>query len=153
MKNCTFLNIWFYQLRMIKGGDQFFGRKCQIQFLTSFLILKSSSKLIRYCGCGSVGKAVTSDPVGPWFEPRHRQIFYWSLSLLTVNSIEKTKIKKKSCFDTSLKKYIAKPPPSYKKRCNFFRWLIPKNQVDGFFRSDHWSRPLTHNQCDQQISE
>ena len=44
----------------------------------------------RDSGGGSVGKAVTSDTRGPWFESRHRQRFYW----ITFNCIEK-KIKKK----------------------------------------------------------
>ena len=45
------------------------------------------NKQIGQCG-GSVGRAVASDSRGPRFESCHRQNF-------TVNSIEKTKIKKK----------------------------------------------------------
>ena len=46
-------------------------------------------------GCGSVGTAVTSGARGPRFESSHWQTFISDIYLLTVNSIEKTKIKKK----------------------------------------------------------
>ena len=46
-------------------------------------------------GCGSVGRAVASDPRGPRFEFSHWQTFKSKIYLFTVNCIEKTKIKKK----------------------------------------------------------
>ena len=44
-------------------------------------------------GSGSVGRAVASDTRGPRFESFHLQNLY--VTLLTVNCIEKKKIKKK----------------------------------------------------------
>ena len=44
-------------------------------------------------GCGSVSKAVASETRGPWLESPHQRSSYWTL--LIVNCIEKTKIKKK----------------------------------------------------------
>ena len=46
-------------------------------------------------GCGSVGRAVASDARGLRFESSHRQTFISDIYLLTVNYIEKTKIKRK----------------------------------------------------------
>ena len=43
--------------------------------------------------CGSVGRAVASDTRDPQFESSHRQTFIEHL--ITVNCVEKTKIKKK----------------------------------------------------------
>ena len=43
-------------------------------------------------GCGSIGRAVAFDTRGPHFESSHWQTLNY---LYTVNSIEKTKIKKK----------------------------------------------------------
>ena len=51
------------------------------------------NKMTRGCGCGSVGRAVASDTRGPRFESFHLQNLY--VTLLTVNCIEKKKIKKK----------------------------------------------------------
>ena len=44
-------------------------------------------------GCGSVGRAVASNSIGPWFESNHQQDCI--MNMLTVNCNEKTKIKKK----------------------------------------------------------
>ena len=44
-------------------------------------------------GCDSVGRVVTSDTRGPWFESRNWQ-FYFLSTVDTVNNIEKTKIKR-----------------------------------------------------------
>ena len=46
-------------------------------------------------GCDSVGRAVASDDRGLQFESSHRQTFLKDIYLITVNSIEKSKIKKK----------------------------------------------------------
>ena len=45
-------------------------------------------------GCGSVGRAVTSDATGPRLESSHQQTFIPNIYLLTDNCIERTKIKK-----------------------------------------------------------
>ena len=43
-------------------------------------------------GCGSVGRAVSSDTRVPRFESSHQQTF---IHVFTINCIEKTKMKKK----------------------------------------------------------
>ena len=50
---------------------------------------------IHCSGCVSVGSAVSSDARGYQFESSHWQTFLSDIYLLTVNCIEKTKIKKK----------------------------------------------------------
>ena len=45
--------------------------------------------------CGSVGRAVASDARGPRFESGHRPTYILDIYLFIVNSIEKTKIRKK----------------------------------------------------------
>ena len=60
-------------------------------------------------GCGSVGRAVSSDTRGPWFESSHRQKCIYIEHLFTVNCVfEKTKIKKKRPGMAHLKNTIAK---------------------------------------------
>ena len=55
---------------------------------------KKSSKLnCGQCLCGSVGRAVTFDPRGPWFESSHWQKII--VNIFTVNCFEKTKKRKK----------------------------------------------------------
>ena len=44
--------------------------------------------MIRHSGCGSVGRTVASDTIGPRLESKHRSKLY----LPTINSIENTKI-------------------------------------------------------------
>ena len=61
-------------------------------------------------GCGSFGRAVSTDSRGPRFESCHRQKKY---SMFTVNCIVKTKIKKK------------KPGPVHLKNVLFLRHLCP----------------------------
>ena len=55
-------------------------------------------------GCGSVGKAVASDTRGLRFESSHPQNLYWTL--ITVNCIEKTKIKKKEAGNSPFLEYL-----------------------------------------------
>ena len=46
-------------------------------------------------GCHSVGRAVSSDARGLWFESSHQRNFILDIYLFTVNSFEKTKIMEK----------------------------------------------------------
>ena len=63
-----------------------------------------ANKFYRGSGCGSVGKAVTSDVRGPWFKSSHQQTFIADIYLFTVNCNEKTKIKKEAGNGPVLKK-------------------------------------------------
>ena len=65
---------------------------------------KACVKRLLGSGCGSVGRAITSDTRGPRFESRHRQNLYWTL--FTANCIEKTKIKKKTTGSAYLKTFL-----------------------------------------------
>ena len=56
--------------------------------------------MIRHSGCGSVGRTVASDTIGPRLESNHQS----KLFLPTINSIEKTKIIKKMLGMAELKK-------------------------------------------------
>ena len=68
---------------------------------TSFLL---NNRTKHDSGCGSIGKAVSSNARGPRFESSHRQTFISDFYLFTVNCIEKTKIKKKRPRMAQLKK-------------------------------------------------
>ena len=58
-------------------------------------------------GCGSVGRVVTSDTRDPRFESSHWRTF--SEQLFTVNSVEKSKIKKKRPGMANLKNLLEVP--------------------------------------------
>ena len=66
------------------------------------LLFTVLNKLEQGSGCGSVGRAVASDPRSPRFESCPWQKF--KLNIFTVNCIEKTKIKKKGREGPILKK-------------------------------------------------
>ena len=81
--NCKNYKIKFYRLL------------CKWSLLKEALLAEQEAiiKSLKVSGGGSVGKAVASDTRGLRFKSQHRQSFYWIM--LTVNCIEKTKIKKK----------------------------------------------------------
>ena len=54
-------------------------------------------------GCGSVGRAVNSNTRGPRFDSSHGQNFNWTI--IIVDCIEKTKIKKKEAWNGPLLKH------------------------------------------------
>ena len=86
----TDLNCSRYQI------ETFFYICCFILFCWREMLTNVSSfepKITRQCnGCGSVGRAVASDPRGLQFESSQWQTFCYQY---TVNCIEKTKIKQK----------------------------------------------------------
>ena len=57
-------------------------------------------------GCGSLGRAVTFDTIGPWFDSSHWQNFIEHLfvNLFIINCIEKTKINEKEAGNSPLLK-------------------------------------------------
>ena len=81
---------------LLSGFELKFRRFCNLQssFRTTISLLKHVPNLSQHgqC-CGSVGRAVASEPRDPRFESRYRQTFI--KHLFTVNYVEKTKKKKK----------------------------------------------------------
>ena len=61
-------------------------------------------------GCGSVGRAVTSNTIGLHFESSHRQTLYITYIL----SAEKTKIRKNGYFLKNLSKWASTESILYK---------------------------------------
>ena len=70
--------------------------------------------------CGSVGRAVTSNTIGPWFESSHRQKNYCTFVYCQL-CIEKTKINKKRPGMAHLKKILMNTLTSLKTH----QWQVP----------------------------
>ena len=71
------------------------------------IFLRWTKKMKWGSGCGSVGRAVASNTIGPRFNSSHQQNLYWTfVYLFTIDSIEKTKkIKKGRVWPTFFKKW------------------------------------------------
>ena len=82
-------------------------------------------QMIRHSGCGSVGRTVASDTIGPRLESKHRSKLY----LPTINSIENTKIIKKMLGMAEFKKTnetlsFSLPTYLFGWRCGLFFFIF-----------------------------
>ena len=102
------------------GGDRTTKSATFLSNILPIKILSTGS------GCGSVGKPVASDTRGPRFESCHWRSFYWTL--LTVNCVEKTKIKKKRPGMAHFFKILSTCPSII-----LFPWVIPLSGKCGIY--------------------
>ena len=79
--------------------------------------------------CGSVGKAVASNPRGPLFESCHWQSLHWSL--FTANCIKKTKIKKNRSGMAHFKKQTC--TWDGRRECTIRKWF---NELFGWQQNE-----------------